>query len=811
LVREIAMASQKQAHVTGTAPSHGTGMRLRETPSIRKSKKSRKNSISDPSMDIENNGKLTRENDAAALLLGLAHSIGSPASLQEARDDIERGKDLYSSFDSKDRAKGMKQCNPERVSQLPQIDPCVVKLLTAKGHSRLGPGDNRVRPPKAATKLLNVRWRHIRLPNIQAALEAEDWVVMYGHLRNPEKLSKDKMNTMLNFHPSHYNENTMRKILESFRNTYELEHFLKDRYRGVALKKSTSKHRSLPAGQSARNEYLSSKKDKGNISEAYSMPNMSHSTSLSPQLVSLEAIKSGVPLYTKTSIYTSSKDSDENKREKNPIGVRDGHSFPPSGGLKVGFGPLDDRHLAMENYGGLSWPLLQNPSTVTDLSKTHELSMVVSDCPPNPQNKGEMNLRLSQQGKPTNLPPKNAEMKVDSNKKDMIDAENQFTFEDPRVYGAVHSDSYQTSPEEGVYVYKPGRPPSYDAMVRWCVDLKRILFQKKLNLTIDEAIALVNDSSVYACGPKTAHTKSLVASTLRKRVLGIYGITWSQVATTTDIDVNKEIKDKSIISAATSVLNRHGLNLSGRLISAEADRGNSSNLSEQNTSSSRLCEQDIDRSSIGFETESYKCTHGQVSNPAHGEKNDAILSATHCLDGRLTEISDTIKNIIEKARIQFLNFEEVAIIIKDAAQGRLPVSLQVNYKPKSGTLYLINRSKVAKFRCDGYEFKKRETHARKMLSSNERLNCYYAGGSKDKMQRRCYWLISDDCEASKDPYDTQPKDLVLIHYMKNWAWSDEPNEDIMIEKESLLSKEMLMNQKKELEYKIAEINELLNR
>lgn len=58
--------------------------------------------------------------------------------------------------------------------------------LTKKGSSRLGPGDNRVRPPKAATKLLpDAKWRHIRLPDVQSALEAEDWVVMYAHYRCP--------------------------------------------------------------------------------------------------------------------------------------------------------------------------------------------------------------------------------------------------------------------------------------------------------------------------------------------------------------------------------------------------------------------------------------------------------------------------------------------------------------------------------------------------------------------------------------------------------------------------------------------------
>lgn len=58
--------------------------------------------------------------------------------------------------------------------------------LTKKGTLRLGPGDNRVRPPKAATKLLpRAKWRHIRLPDVVSALEAEDWVVMFVHFKYP--------------------------------------------------------------------------------------------------------------------------------------------------------------------------------------------------------------------------------------------------------------------------------------------------------------------------------------------------------------------------------------------------------------------------------------------------------------------------------------------------------------------------------------------------------------------------------------------------------------------------------------------------
>lgn len=77
--------------------------------------------------------------------------------------------------------------------------------LTKKGELRLSSKDNRVRPPKAATKLLpEAKWRHIRLPEVEAALEAEDLVVLWGHLRYPKVLTKEKAESHLNFKFEHY-------------------------------------------------------------------------------------------------------------------------------------------------------------------------------------------------------------------------------------------------------------------------------------------------------------------------------------------------------------------------------------------------------------------------------------------------------------------------------------------------------------------------------------------------------------------------------------------------------------------------------
>lgn len=81
-----------------------------------------------------------------------------------------------------------------------------LEMLTKKGMQRFKAGDNRVRPPKAATKLFgDSKWRHIRLPEVENALEAEDLVVMWGHYHFPEALATGiVVGKLLNFKIEHY-------------------------------------------------------------------------------------------------------------------------------------------------------------------------------------------------------------------------------------------------------------------------------------------------------------------------------------------------------------------------------------------------------------------------------------------------------------------------------------------------------------------------------------------------------------------------------------------------------------------------------
>jgi len=105
---------------------------------------------------------------AVAMLLGLAKSDGAQFATQ---NDTENSINAFAEIRGGSNDQRMKEADSN---------------LTKKGALRLGPGDNRVRPPKAATKLLpQPKWRHIRLPDVASALEAEDWVVMFVHFKYP--------------------------------------------------------------------------------------------------------------------------------------------------------------------------------------------------------------------------------------------------------------------------------------------------------------------------------------------------------------------------------------------------------------------------------------------------------------------------------------------------------------------------------------------------------------------------------------------------------------------------------------------------
>ena len=118
--------------------------------------------------------------------------MAKPARRPGEDDDAVRMLLGLSQGDGSDEAAGGAARGTPRVGQKrgPPPPPAARSYphLTAKGEQRLGPGDNRVRPPKAATKLLpEAKWRHIRLPDVESALEGEDWVVMWAQFKHPSE------------------------------------------------------------------------------------------------------------------------------------------------------------------------------------------------------------------------------------------------------------------------------------------------------------------------------------------------------------------------------------------------------------------------------------------------------------------------------------------------------------------------------------------------------------------------------------------------------------------------------------------------
>lgn len=64
--------------------------------------------------------------------------------------------------------------------------------------------DNRVRPPKAAAKLVPGTWRHIRLENAFYARQAEDAVVLWAHYAFPEDMPGSKAASLMNYEMGAY-------------------------------------------------------------------------------------------------------------------------------------------------------------------------------------------------------------------------------------------------------------------------------------------------------------------------------------------------------------------------------------------------------------------------------------------------------------------------------------------------------------------------------------------------------------------------------------------------------------------------------
>lgn len=305
---------------------------------------------------------------------------------------------------------------------------------------------------------------------------------------------------------------------------------------------------------------------------------------------------------------------------------------------------------------------------------------------------------------------------------------------------------------------RPGRPPSYDDMVVWCVQLKRCLWRRHVPLTIEEAVAMVNDAYPLAKHPsiKTeGKGKSLVASTLRKRVLGIFKLTWSQVATDADPGSNDEIIDPSVLAAASIKLKRQGMDpLHTHCVNRNI------NLTMPKAAGQQL-QAPPPLHSTAEAMHNVVEGNGRIHPPDLGGKNKGDLGPKPLDSRMLLSAPAHVHEIIKKGYSQNLTTDEAYDLLSNGKIYGLPLCSRPDHKPEAGSMYLFDRKFTPGFRCDGYDFVRRETHAKRKVGDEVKLNCYYAGGLEDPIQRRCYWLLDENVGEKRGVSE----DLVLVHYL----------------------------------------------
>lgn len=306
---------------------------------------------------------------------------------------------------------------------------------------------------------------------------------------------------------------------------------------------------------------------------------------------------------------------------------------------------------------------------------------------------------------------------------------------------------------------------------------------------------MVNDPNLCSTAGELPKAKTLVASTLRKRVLGIYKITWSQVATDSDPNANDEVTNPAVLGAAALKLKRHGMDPSalrvgapglqmqalaamvgppaqlqlpgapmltglgpppasptGQLPSGGIPNGAngvpSAPQAQQGEGPAASSAEQIMRAHL-MGMQQPVAASDMVPAP-NMERGVAIpLDAS-----TLPNISEDVRESLKRGRTQFLTSEEVYNLLVAGREYNLPLSTRPYDRPLAGSMYLFDRSRTSRFRCDGYEWKRRETHAKRKVRDEFKLNCYYVGGPEDEVQRRCYWLLDD-----------KASDLVFVHYL----------------------------------------------
>ncbi|KAH7617416.1 putative Calmodulin-binding transcription activator CBT [Nannochloris sp. 'desiccata'] len=101
---------------------------------------------------------------------------------------------------------------------------------------------------------------------------------------------------------------------------------------------------------------------------------------------------------------------------------------------------------------------------------------------------------------------------------------------------------------------------------------------------------------------------------------------------------------------------------------------------------------------------------------------------------------------------------EVNTLLNSTAQ--LPISTAPPSRPAAGSLFLYNKTATPNYKKDEHNFGK-ESHTRLIVDKRPRIQVYYGTKEYSPVQRRSYYLISDDAERRGGG----DQKLVLVHYL----------------------------------------------
>ena len=748
--------------------------------------------------------------------------------------------------------------------------------MTRKGVTRYGPGDNRVRPPKAATKLLpEAKWRHIRLPDVQAALEAEDVVVLWAHYRHPETLSRNKAEELMNFKMTYYDETELRAKLMVVHGAFELENLLKERY-SASHGGKRARHSHNPHASAARPPPMPVHQQHQLQQQLQQYAgNGGGGDGLGTAAEGVDASSNGMNSTEMSALGGVNRDGKEigrgwnGGREQRPV------TFPPHSQQQQQYPvlPLDGTMTATRQLQSQQQHQQQQAHRVDPAAAAAAAAVAaamsagdLSSSAPGPESlfgnasgvnqipflaasaglgnlfanpmmwhlaaRGHMPALLQQQQQQQLQQQQLQQQQQQKHQMplndDYGDSDNPISIEQlaalvmpamppapvqirptpsrqPRARGWGGGGGGGTSSR--LAADRPGRPPSYDDMVRWCVSLKRCLWQHQITLTIEEAVQMVNDPDICPHPPNMeGKAKILVASTLRKRVLGIFKMTWSQVATDADADAHQSIDEPTVLGAVAIKLRRleegdgngighctgtfmrtnaqphnipitagvHVTPMSGfdftqhqqprsEVNGYEATENEDTGVSREDAGDA------LDRSyadtPVGMETSIGERERGEgesvpVLPVAH------VVGVTHLLTSTSApNLPPKIKEILDKGGESALNPEDVYALLSQATALHLPLSTRPAEHPSAGSMFLFSRKVTGRFRQDGYDWKRRESCSKFKVSEDTKIVCYYVGGGNDPVHRRCYWLA----------HPTSSNDLVLVHYVPpttaNLAWA----------------------------------------